>query len=317
FLGAIANCEDESEFAGVVAHELGHNSHDHVGQTIGRQQRARDVLGLGGLLGRPGRAIGGIVGGWAAGIRLQRYSRDQEIEADERAIEYTVRAAIDPDGLARWFARLHQQYGSQGIALFQSHPSHRNRVSGIRKTIAGYEVPPNAHRDSESFRRARDRAREILPYYLALHQALAQPKPKPVVEACDAGMAALPHHGQFYFWKGLLIGAIDDDAARTEALILLRKAALLDPSNHLTHVLRAMSELSAGQFRSAVAAATDAIALVPLIASPYLVRGLARLPLGEKKAAFQDFDTALGHVPEDQREELIGEIRRFAPDYRT
>ncbi len=323
FLGAVAACEDASEFAGLVAHEIGHISHDHFGQRAGRARRARSILGLGGLLGRPGRAIGGLLGGWAAGIKLQRYSRVQEKEADERAVEYTSAAAFDPDGLARWFARLEQQGRARGVSLFASHPTHKNRVREIRAAIARRQENVGTTsrtvrdvRDTDGFRRARDRARAILPYYVGLETALAGTEPAPVIKACDKGMAALPNHGTFYFWKGLLLAAQDDRKQRAVAVPLLRRAALLDDANFTVHLIRSMTELAAGQFPQAEQAATRVIELVPFFPNPHFIRGVARFALDRKQEAFGDFDATLERLPQDQRAETVKKIREFAPEYR-
>jgi len=317
FLGAVAACEDASEFAGLVAHEIGHVSHDHLGQRVDRARRASSILGLGGLLGRPGRAIGGLLGGWAAGIELQRYSREQETQADVRAVEYTIAAGYDPDGLARWFARLHgrRERGARGVALFASHPTHRNRVKDIRDEIAKRSVPADPTRDTEAFRRARDRAREILPYYETLDEALAGPEPGPVIAACDRGLEALPRHGAFAFWKGLLLAASDEKEARAAAVPLLRRAAALDPANFTVHLVRAMAELGAGAFAQAEQAATAVIALVPFLPNAHFIRGLARFALGRKDEAYADFDTTLELLPEEQHAEVRKKIRELAPKY--
>ncbi len=316
FLGALAACDDESEFAGLLAHELGHNSHDHVGQTNARSRRVSNILGLGGVLGQPGRAIGGLVGGWAANITLQTYSRRQENEADQRAIEYTDGAGIDPDGLARWFERLRIRFGDQRVALFASHPSHKNRVRDIRDSIKSQNRTRKGRRNSDRFVAARDRARVIHPYYVDLHRTLAGSDAQATVEACDRGIAALPQHAAFYFWKGMLAGTSDDTAIRTEGLLLLRRAAELDPRNYLTQYLAGLVELSAGLFEDARDHATATIELVPFFPTAFYVRGRAELGLKNKEAAHRDFERALDLVPNRQKRAWLKEIEKVAPDFR-
>jgi predicted Zn-dependent protease len=166
-VGLVAYCDDASELAGILAHELGHNSHDHIGQTIGRTRISSEVLGLGGVLGAPGAFLGHLAGGGLAALTLTKYSRAQELAADERAVEYTARCGYDPDGLARFFGRLDEEEKRHGRPplLFQTHPYSATRVSEIRADIAALPggAPADPIRRTDPIRRAIARAREIVP----------------------------------------------------------------------------------------------------------------------------------------------------------
>ena len=91
----VARCRDADEFAGILAHEIGHNSHDHFGQGLGRSSVAGTFVSLGGLAGAPGRQLAAALGGAV----LVQFTRAQEREADARAVDYASRAGYDPDGV--------------------------------------------------------------------------------------------------------------------------------------------------------------------------------------------------------------------------
>lgn len=310
YLGLFAKCRDAAELAGILAHEIGHNSHDHFGQQLGRMQRAEGILSFGGLLGSPGRAIGGLFGGTIARAVLMTHSRDQESEADDRGVDYTVAAGIDPDGLARFFSRM-ERVG--GLALFQSHPSPSRRVPRIRERIARLYGggPKDALRTSPEFEAALKRAKVVMPYYESLYKALAGEDPAPVVAAADRGIQDLGHHATFHFWKGILL--LQDNAQ--EALPHLRRAAARDRSNVVIPLTLCRAEVENGNFAEAEAAATRSIDLLP-VPLAYLMRGASRVRLGRIEEARGDFVALLELVPVHEHAKWIELIRQIDPQFR-
>ena len=312
-LGLLARCNDAAEFAGVMAHEIGHNSHDHFGQGLGRERIAGSVLGIGGIAGRPGRKLFESIGGLVAGVTLVQHTRAQEKEADVRAVEYTLRAGIDPDGTARFFEGMERDFGDSGREFFQTHPNPGNRVKSIRDHVAERGgTPPAALRSTPAFDAALARAREVLPYYERLNAALAGDDPEAVGEAAAAGSLALPHHAAFHFWLGVVHEAAGD---RDLALQRLRAAAALDRTNVLIPVVWSVVELSAKNWTEAELAASRALAILPYLPQAYLVRGLARMRLGRTEEAFRDFDTTLELLPKGERRELEEALKANVPGY--
>jgi regulator of sirC expression with transglutaminase-like and TPR domain len=74
-------------------------------------------------------------------------------------------------------------------------------------------------------------------------------------------------------------------------------------------------EFGAGELAAAEAAATRAIAIVPALPAPYIVRGFARKAAGRPAEAHADFDRALALVPDEERAELRARIREQDPSY--
>jgi len=316
-LGLIAQCEDASEFAGIVAHELGHNSHDHIGQSIGRATVTQEVLGLGGLAGTPGRFLGNFVGGDIASFTLNKYSRTQESVADQRAVEYTSAAGIDPGGLARFFERLEKrEKGARPPQLFQTHPYSGNRVVAIREQIAERANPVDGVVQTDAFAKAIQRAREIMPFYEALNHAVESDDLDGVLEAADKGVAALPGHAAFPFWKGVVLATQEKP---DEAVLALRDATAADTgTNFLIPLMQQMLELQTGHPQRAIRAANRLIGLMPNMPHGYLVRGLAQFQLDRKDAAFADFDEALQRLPNSRsRRKLRETIEERVPEFKN
>lgn len=311
YLGLIAFCRDASEFAGMLAHEIGHVSHDHVGQALGRRARLQSITSIGGIAGRPGRRLTETIGGIFGGIVLVQHTREEEREADDLAVDYTRAAGLDPDGLARAFERLAAAQGNRG-GFLSTHPSPRNRVAAIRRRIAEGGPVEGARRDTPDFARARARALEILPYYESLHETLPGDDMDAIIAAADRGIAALPRHAQFHFWKGIALEVEED---RAGALDSLQAAVERGASNLIPAYVYAILAFDAREYARAESAATIVVHLVPVIPSAYLVRGVSRLALGRPKDAFADFDRLLALVEENQRGKLLKEIRKVAPEY--
>ncbi len=312
-LGLLARCNDAAEFAGVVAHEMAHNSHDHIGKSYRRQAAADSFFSFGGIFGASGRRFTQRLGSLVTSPFLVQYTRAQETEADASAVDYTVAAGIDPDGSARFFEGLQRDFGGgSGPELFQSHPNPRNRVKQIRKRIDDEALPPDLVRSTPAFDAAVKRAREILPYYEKLADALTKDKTAEIHGAADAGIAFLPHHGQFHFWKGI---AYEVDEKRDEGLESLRKAALLDKTNVLVSLVQCILEFDSKNWMRAAHAANTTITLVPIVAPAYFVRGVSLFKLGKKKEAYADFDLLMKAAPRRNRNEILAEIRKMAPDY--
>ena len=312
-LGLLARCNDAAEFAGVVAHEMAHNSHDHIGKSYRRQAASDSFFSFGGIFGASGRRFTQRLGSLVTSPFLVQYTRAQETDADASAVDYTIEAGIDPDGSARFFEGLQREFGGgSGPELFQSHPYPKNRVKRIRERIDGEAVPPDLIRSTPAFAGAVARAREILPYYEKLAEALPKESTAGIHAAADAGIAFLPSHGQFHFWKGI---AYEVDEKREEGLESLRRAALLDRTNVLVSLVQCILEFDSENWMHAAQAANTAISLVPILAPAYFVRGVSLYKLGKKKQAYADLDLLMRAAPRRNRNEILAEIRKMVPEY--
>ena len=149
-LMAIVNSEDE--LASVLAHEIGHIAGDHSE----RQQRRSVWRGLGvaavSILTQSERLA--RIAGQAAAYFTLRYSRGQEYEADDRGLEYLVRAGYDPYAAAdmldaltrqeRFLARTRGRDEARGIPEWaRTHPLTENRIARAREAATGTGVGPD------------------------------------------------------------------------------------------------------------------------------------------------------------------------------
>ena len=139
--GLIERTDNLSEFAGVLAHEIGHVAERHSIEQLQRAQQANMGLAVlyGVLLGRNPSGVeqAGIqVGGSAV---FAGYGRDAEREADAVGVGYMVRAGYNPNGMATFFEELlemQQRQPSRVEQWFSTHPTTQERVDNTRAIIA-------------------------------------------------------------------------------------------------------------------------------------------------------------------------------------
>jgi hypothetical protein len=143
--GLIRAADDESEVAGVLAHEMSHVALRHGAAQMGKAQTWQTIAGLAGAA-----AGGGIIGqavqmGSGLGVAsvLSKFSRGYEQDADLNGARMMASAGYNPIELASFFEKLEAQLGSaaspKGLqAFFADHPSPGHRREYIEQDVAFY-----------------------------------------------------------------------------------------------------------------------------------------------------------------------------------
>lgn len=127
--GLIAEAEGPDELAGVLAHEIAHIERRHVMVSVWRS------LGLGLVLDA---VLGGGTGAGQQAVLLagnlteQRFSREAESEADQRAFEFLAAEGISTRGMAAFFGRLSDESAPREVRAaaewLQTHPDSAKRA---------------------------------------------------------------------------------------------------------------------------------------------------------------------------------------------
>lgn len=137
--GLILLAENESELAGVMAHEIAHIAARHGTRQATRGQVVNlatiPLIFMGGWTGYGIRQAAGV----AIPIGFLTFSRAFESEADMLGLQYMYKAGYDPNGFVDFFERLQSLEKKKPGTLskvFRSHPLTDDRIRDAQKNIA-------------------------------------------------------------------------------------------------------------------------------------------------------------------------------------
>ena len=137
YTGLINFLDDESQFAGVMAHEMAHADRRHATDNLTKQYGISILLEI--LLGNNPDTLSSIAADWAAGLGALAFSRANEYEADEYAVKYLKKTDYSPCSLGDFFTKMEAQSGSaeRPPVFLSTHPSPEDRLTRINENCAG------------------------------------------------------------------------------------------------------------------------------------------------------------------------------------
>jgi len=139
--GLILRAQEESELAGVMAHEISHvcARHGTKNATKGEAMQLAMIPLM--LLGPGGWAGYGIyeAASLAIPVTYLKFSRDAEREADYLGVEYMYKAGYDPNSYVTFFERIQADEKRRPGTIpkvFSTHPPTPDRIEATQKEIA-------------------------------------------------------------------------------------------------------------------------------------------------------------------------------------
>jgi Zn-dependent protease with chaperone function len=162
--GLLEAADDESELAGVLAHEMAHDAARHANKLMKRATiagifyQAAQIAAMiltGGVAG-----IGtyyalqyGFYGlGLVLNLNLLGVSRDYELEADQLGVQYAWNAGYDPSGFIRFFDKIATREGYvNGASWFRTHPPFYQRMVDTRREIMFLPAKPDVLVQTSAF----------------------------------------------------------------------------------------------------------------------------------------------------------------------
>jgi predicted Zn-dependent protease len=163
--GVLHAATNESQVAGVLAHEVAHIAQRHAASQLTKGMMAN--LGLGLLGAVLGNGAGGSTAQAAAGFLtngiFMKFSRDDERDADRVGLQLLRRAGWDGRGMVELFEILQREARrnpSSVETFFASHPSPQDRIDRLRDDVARR---PGGTRDSRQFQAVKARLLKMPP----------------------------------------------------------------------------------------------------------------------------------------------------------
>jgi beta-barrel assembly-enhancing protease len=142
--GVLERASNMSEAAGVIGHEIEHVVRRHSVKQMENAQGAN--VGVGIVCALTGVCQSGVaqaainIGGTAV---FAKFSRTDEIQADEGGFNNVMRAGISPRGMYTFFQKLlaeeQQSGGGSAAGWFADHPGTQDRLADIQRMLS--QVP--------------------------------------------------------------------------------------------------------------------------------------------------------------------------------
>ena len=210
--GLLELFENEAQLAGVIGHEIGHVTAQHIGQQM---SQAIAIQGLAVGLGVAGAVsdndwlatvgAGTQVGGT---VYLLSFGRSQELQSDELGLRYMTSQGYNPVGLLQVMEVFQRMSGGQRAPEFLStHPYPESRIDQINRLIRErypqYDQPGVYRFNQDQYKASvlDEIAKLPAPKHQAMHPQLHQLYDAVAQQwqhdhaSCSSGCAMVPGHG--------------------------------------------------------------------------------------------------------------------------
>jgi len=166
FSGLFETMDNESQLAGIVAHEIAHVSSRHISEIMEKSKKSQ-MLSMAGMIAGILVGLGGAsavgsalsIGSLAAGqSMILAYTRENELEADFLGRRYLLEAGYDLYGLKQALKKIRARewFGEEEIPTYlKTHPATRERLNNLENLLEKQQEKKSA--DTPEFQLAKAR----------------------------------------------------------------------------------------------------------------------------------------------------------------
>lgn len=159
--GLILHADNESELAGVMAHEISHVAARHALENFTKSQLLSwaatiPLIFVGGGIGY----LGQLGASFGLPLAFFKFSRGAETEADILGVQYAWASGYDPNGLITMFEKLQAKRKKEPGAfskLFMTHPFEGDRIKVVKDLIGRFPERDEYVINSWEFNRVKER----------------------------------------------------------------------------------------------------------------------------------------------------------------
>jgi predicted Zn-dependent protease len=154
--GLAEKLTNEAQLAGVIGHEIGHVTAQHIGQQM---TRAMIIQGIGVGLAVAGdqtdnqtlKVLG--VGATAGGtVYMLKFGRDQESQADELGVRYMTKVGYNPMGQVQVMQVLKEASGGNSqMEILSTHPLPQTRIDRLN-TLISQQFPAALNSNNDMYK---------------------------------------------------------------------------------------------------------------------------------------------------------------------
>ena len=142
--GLIRLVDTEDELAGVIGHEIAHGTLRHIDKALDRSKRISlatlAAVIAGAFLSKDARGTATLTTGAMAMAQslMLKYTRENEVEADQKGIRYITDAGYDPQAMVVFLKKIYrwQRFTSPDVPTYLStHPGIDSRITYLSDTF--------------------------------------------------------------------------------------------------------------------------------------------------------------------------------------
>jgi len=299
--GLLLETKNESELAGVLAHEIAHVTQRHIARSLAAQSRSSLVstaamlaaILVGAAVGGGDAAMAGMAAAQSLAIQQQiSFTRANETEADRVGLGILAHSGFDPNGMPAFFETLSRRAGSSELnipEMLRSHPVTSTRIAETKERAQQLDVHPSP--DSPSYALTRERMRVLSTppgvdpreYYNAV-----------IVSDTDATSAQI-------YGKGL---ALMTAGQPEKAVPIFQRLRDSDPTVMQYHTALGQAQLQAGESKQSLATLARARDLFPRNVSVTVRYAESLMQVGDAKRAHEillDLFNVVAPTPEQAK----------------
>ena len=291
--GLLLDTKNESELAGVVAHEVAHVTQRHIARSIAAQSKSSLVSTaamlaaiLIGVAGGGDAAMAGMAAAQSLAIQQQiSFTRANETEADRVGLGILARSGYDPNGMPAFFETMSRYAGSSEInipEMLRTHPVTSTRIAETKERAAQLDVKPEP--DSVSYALTRERLR-----------VLSTPSGEDAREYYAAIIGNEPDATAAQVYGRALAMMVSGQAAK--AVPIFQRLRDTDPTVVQYHTALGQAQLLAGKGESSLATLQRARELFPRNIAVTVRCAEALMQLGDSKRAHEILLDLFNTVP--------------------
>lgn len=157
YSGLINACENEAELYGVLCHEIAHMEKNHVMNKLVKEMGLSILISM-----STGNGNSQMIKEAIKHLSSSAYDRSLETEADLTAVDYMVKAGIDPEPFANFMYRLSDETKNlpHQIYWISTHPESKERAEKIIEHIQKSGFVKAEKGDSLRFKGLKERVGE-------------------------------------------------------------------------------------------------------------------------------------------------------------
>ena len=263
--GLLLQLDNESQLAGVLAHELGHINARHHVKFLEKQLALSMLLQIGSLL-VPQDLTGEILlqlGQVSASLLTLKFSRDQEREADKYGFLYAFEAGYSPQGMIEVFEKFKKMEKKRPPEWLSTHPLPESRIKEVKEYIATFRPTGILIKDTQKFQEIRNLILQTKESY----------------DYVENGKKAYK------------------DERKEEAKNLFEKALQLYPKNTVALIYLAKLEMEEGNLNKAKEYSEHSLKYDPNFFTANIISGIINFKLKNYESALKFFEKGKSLIP--------------------